>query len=119
MDDETFAAAYKLGLVTDSLGNKIDSTRHSLLGPEPPVPPRRKPLTTEHMTSPVGPENAFDLRSNPLEEDDWRELWQPGLKEATADMYRNARVRQSSQQEKKQVVDRAVILAAFKRGFSR
>ncbi len=118
MNDEQFAHDFRAGVATDSLGNRIDATKHSLLGPQPPVM-RDVPSTTGHMTSPVGVENAIDEPRNPIESDEYQELLHPGFLERRAQMYREACLREPSEQEKKEVVDRAVILAAFRQGYAR
>lgn len=115
-----FAAAFLAGQATDSLGNRQGDTKFSLLGPQPPVTPSCRTSTTSHMNPAlVGSEDALDTRHNPLESDDFHELWHPGFNERRKEMYASAGVRQPSESERKQVVDRAVIMAAFRKGYSR
>lgn len=125
-EDLRFAEAYLKGEATDSCGNRVDGSNDrfltkgsaSLLGPQEDKP-KVRPSCTSHMTSPLGSSgNAMDA-PRPLEDPAWLELVNPGHAKRMAEVYRSARIRQPSPQERKIYVDRKVIAAAFRYGFSR
>lgn len=124
LEDAEFAEAYKRGEATDSAGNTIIGSNdrfpskglQSLLGPVEEQP-EHKPSGVSHMDPNLvcNP----DVPHNPVDSDEFNELWHPGHKDRKAAMYRDARIPQPSEQQVKQHVDRAAILAAFRQGYSR
>lgn len=113
--EETFTPQQTAPDVESALRDTVFEGRHTLLGPIEPQP-KQKPSGTSHMTSPVADDFAAP---RPLESDDFLEMWQPGHKQRMDQMYRNCGMRKPSEQEKKQVVDAAVVAAAFRQGFAR
>ena len=122
--DAEFAAAYKRGEATDSAGNTINGSNErfpskglqSLIGPLEEQP-QHKPSGASHMDPTLVADTTAE--PNPVDSDDFAELWHPGQKNRKAAMYRDARIPQPSEQQEKQHVDRAAILAAFRDGYSR
>ena len=122
--DRRFADDYKRGLVGDSAGNKIDGTNDqrptlgqtSLLGPMEPMTPVR-PDCTAHMDSAL----VGDILTapNPVDTDEFQELWHAGHADRKARMYQQAGLRQPSEQDRKKCLDRAAIEAAFRQGYVR
>jgi Bacterial regulatory protein, Fis family len=135
--DADFAERYLAGEVPDSAGNYVTGVNpqwptkgiQSLLGPMD-AQPKVKPDTQAHMdpalqgvTEPDadicrGISPSFVKRVS-VDSDEFQERLHPGFAERQTAMYRAAGIREPSPQAKKQVVDRAAILAAFEKGFSR
>jgi hypothetical protein len=116
-------ARWNAGEIADSAGNTVNGNERwpskgiqTLLGPIEPMP-RVRPDTTVHMD----PALVGDVTAapNPVDSDAFNELWHPGTADRKAQMYQQCGVRQPSEQQRKQAVDRAAIAAAFRQGWSR
>jgi len=114
--DLEFAERYLAGQETDSSGNRVGPASASLLGPIQRQE-RRRPNTTAHMDERLVA-NA-DAAPNPVNSDDFNELWHPGHKDRVRAMYQQSGLRQPSEQEKKKALDVAAVRAAFQQGYSR
>lgn len=123
IEDAVFADHYKQGLVTDSAGNNVNGTNEkfpsgpiTLLGPRQPEQ-KRKASGASHMDPKLVADPS--VAHNPIDSDEFNELWHPGHKQRVQQMYADAGVRQPTEQENKSHVDRAAIMAAFRQGYSR
>ena len=123
LDDLEFAEQYKAGNAVDSCGNSISGNRkwptkgvQTIIGPVEPRP-RHKPSPFAHMEPALLGDAG--VPPNPVSSDAVNELWHPGHLKRKAEMYADAGLKEPSQQEQKQIVDRAVIAAAFRQGYSR
>lgn len=113
--DRNFAERYLSGEATDSLGNRNDATRKSLLGPtdaERIPEPRSNP--TSHMDPALLGTPGNERIENPIDSNNYMELLHPGHKERMAELYRSCGVRPLSEQQEKQRADKIAIHAAFR-----
>jgi len=124
-EDRKFAERYIAGAETDSAGNNIIGSNDrfpskgavSLVGPlEPRV--RTRLSTTSHMDAALVGDPAQAV-INPVDSDEFMERWHPGHLERKAQMYRDAGLKEPSEQDQKKTQDRAAIAAAFRHGWSR
>jgi hypothetical protein len=113
--DRDFADRYLAGEATDSLGNRNDSTRKSLLGPtDTERMPEPKSDCTSHMNPALLGTPGHQRVENPVDSDDFMERLHPGHIERKAELYRLAGVRPLSQQQQKERNDKLRIAAAFR-----